>query len=91
MAGTFSLSVQQHIREIALLRAVAATPRQIRAAHRVRSDPGHRHRRGARSGRGDLAGRCAAGVARRPGLGAGRPFPWASGRGAWCRRWRSAG
>ncbi|MEV5986299.1 ABC transporter permease [Streptomyces sp. NPDC052051] len=30
MAGTFSLSVQQRTREIALLRAVAATPRQIR-------------------------------------------------------------
>ena len=30
VAGTFGLSVQQRFREIALLRAVAATPRQIR-------------------------------------------------------------
>ncbi|MFE7120468.1 FtsX-like permease family protein [Streptomyces sp. NPDC057654] len=30
VAGTFSLSVQQRTREIALLRAIAATPRQVR-------------------------------------------------------------
>src|SRR4029434_4144530 len=30
VAGTFAFSVQQRTREIALLRAVAATPRQVR-------------------------------------------------------------
>ena len=31
VVGTFALSIQQRQREIALLRAVAATPRQVRA------------------------------------------------------------
>lgn len=73
VVGTFALSIQQRQRELALLRTVAATSRQIHAAARPRGSGRRRLRRGPRRGRRTAARRVAARPVHRSGRGPAHP------------------